>query len=283
MLMIEVLDDELSLENGFKSSLSKIKKNKRKSQRFSAGSTKKKQYLDDDDAVDIGDLGSPTSSRSMDLMSSTSTSTIGTAAVEIHHNTHHADMMIEEPGTLNEQDVKDGDSDQEHEHAHFDAEEFAEKMKTAAILLAQLQLDHPSQQDNVTIRASTEGIRQKIIAEMMALEDDRMEKMAMEGVDKGVGGGGGEGAGNERKLDDEVRVAMVANKEDPSAAVFSEDWEAKKERIRAASPYGHLPNWRLISVIVKNGADLRQEQFAIQLIREMQKIWQDTKTDVWVQ
>lgn len=283
--MIEVLDDELSLENGFKSSLSKIKKNKRKSQRLSVGSSKKKQYLDDDDAVDIGDLGSPTSSRSMDLMSSTSTSTIGTSAIEIHHSTHHADMMIEEPGILNEQEVKDGDSDHENEneHTHFDAEEFAEKMKTAAILLAQLQLEHPSQQDNATIRASTEGIRQKIIAEMMALEDDRMEKMALEGVDKGVGGGEGEGVGNERKLDDEVRVAIVANKEDPSAAVFSEDWDAKKERIRAASPYGHLPNWRLISVIVKNGADLRQEQFAIQLIREMQKIWQDTKTDVWVQ
>lgn len=67
------------------------------------------------------------------------------------------------------------------------------------------------------------------------------------------------------------------------AAVFSENWETKKERIRAESPYGHLPNWRLISVIVKNGADLRQEQFAVQLIREMQKIWQDTKLDAWVQ
>lgn len=281
--MIEVLDDELSLENGFKSSLSKIKKHKRGSQRFSVGSKKKQSIEYDDGAVDIGDLGSPTSSRSMDLMSSASTSTISTAAIEIHHNTHHADMMIEEPSSLNEKGVNDGYlSDDEHENT-FDAEEFAEKMKTAAILLAQLQLDHPSQQDNVTIRASTEGIRQKIIAEMMALEDDRMEKMALEGVDKGIGGGGGEGAGNERKLDDEMRVAMVANKEDPSAAVFSEDWDAKKERIRAASPYGHLPNWRLISVIVKNGADLRQEQFAIQLIREMQKIWQDTKTDVWVQ
>lgn len=67
-----------------------------------------------------------------------------------------------------------------------------------------------------------------------------------------------------------------------SAAVFAEDWEEKKARIRAASPYGHLPNWRLISVIVKNGADLRQEQFAIQLIREMQRIWQDNGVDVWV-
>jgi phosphatidylinositol 4-kinase len=66
------------------------------------------------------------------------------------------------------------------------------------------------------------------------------------------------------------------------AAVLSEDWETKKARLRAASPYGHLPNWRLISVIVKNGADLRQEQFAVQLIREMQLIWADTGVDVWV-
>lgn len=66
------------------------------------------------------------------------------------------------------------------------------------------------------------------------------------------------------------------------AAVLSEDWETKKARLRAASPYGHLPNWRLISVIVKNGADLRQEQFAIQLIREFQRIWEDTGVNVWV-
>lgn len=64
--------------------------------------------------------------------------------------------------------------------------------------------------------------------------------------------------------------------------MLSENWEAKKERLRASSPYGHLPNWRLISVIVKNGTDLRQEQFAIQLIREMQRIWEDTGVNVWV-
>jgi phosphatidylinositol 4-kinase len=274
--MIEVLDDELSLENGFKSSLSKIKKHGHKRLSSTSSVKKKKQDID---AVDLGDLGSPTSSRSMDIQSSTSTSTIGSPVSTV------APIMISsasenhqrEPNNLVESRI----SENQDEHS-FDAEEFAEKMKTAAILLAQLQLDHP-QKDNTTLRASTEGIRHKIIAEMMALEDDRMEKMAMEGVDKGVGGGGGEGAGNEKKLDDARRVAMVVNKEDPSAAVFSEDWETKKERIRAASPYGHLPNWRLISVIVKNGADLRQEQFAIQLIREMQKIWQDTKVDVWVQ
>lgn len=178
--MIEVLDDELSLENGFKSSLSKIKNH---GHRHSSGSMLlKKKDIDDD----IGDLGSPTSVRSFDFPSSTSSSTLGTV-----------EPVQEQP-----------------EHS-FNAEEFAEKMKTAAILLAQLQKDHP-QQENTTLRISTDGIRQKIITEMMALEDDRMEKMALEGVDSGIGGGGGEGAGNEGKIDDESRVAMVVNKEDPS-------------------------------------------------------------------
>ncbi|KAI9268406.1 kinase-like domain-containing protein [Helicostylum pulchrum] len=213
------------------------------------------EVLDDElNDDDLGDLGSPTSTHSFDIPRSVSSSTISSSVVAVDPSVPGSDSS----------------------YHLFDAEGFAEKMKTAAILLAQLQIDNP-QQENTTIRASTDGIRQKIIAEMMALEDDRMEKMAAHGVDSGIGVDGG------HELDDESRVAMVVNKEDPSAAVFSENWETKKERIRAESPYGHLPNWRLISVIVKNGADLRQEQFAIQLIREMQKIWQDTKLDAWVQ
>ncbi|KAH8551348.1 hypothetical protein BGW37DRAFT_513211 [Umbelopsis sp. PMI_123] len=174
------------------------------------------------------------------------------------------------------------------------ANEFAERMRTAAIMLAQLQQQSvasklapsssPSSSSKGTLARTklvTDGIRQRIIKEMMALEEQRMAKMKVEGVEGGIGGGGGEGAGGSM-LEDETRVALVVNKEDPSAAVFAEDWEEKKARIRTASPYGHLPNWRLISVIVKNGADLRQEQFAIQLIREMQRIWQDNGVDVWV-
>ncbi|KAI8979157.1 kinase-like domain-containing protein [Mycotypha africana] len=131
-------------------------------------------------------------------------------------------------------------------------DEFAERMRTAAVMLAQLPNDKKH-----------DPIRQKIIKEMMAFEHQRMAKMETEGQDKAV-------------------VTWAVNKEDPSAAVLSENWEAKKERLRLASPYGHLPNWRLISVIVKNGADLRQEQFAIQLIKEMQRIWEDIGVDVWV-
>ncbi|RCH95038.1 Phosphatidylinositol 4-kinase pik1alpha (PI4-kinase)(PtdIns-4-kinase), partial [Rhizopus stolonifer] len=162
------------------------------------------------------------------------------------------------------------------------ADNYAERMRTAAVMLAQLQQGvNLSNSTKPGFKQGTEQIRQKIIQEMIALEEQRMKKMKTEGVGSGIGGGGGEGAGGDM-LEDEQHVAWVVNKEDPSAAVLSENWEAKKERLRVTSPYGHLPNWRLISVIVKNGSDLRQEQFAIQLIRELQRIWEDTGVDVWV-
>jgi phosphatidylinositol 4-kinase len=36
--------------------------------------------------------------------------------------------------------------------------------------------------------------------------------------------------------------------------------------VRKQSPFGHLKTWRLIKVIVKSNDDVRQEQFAMQLI-----------------
>ncbi|CAH1760891.1 8648_t:CDS:10 [Entrophospora sp. SA101] len=84
------------------------------------------------------------------------------------------------------------------------------------------------------------------------------------------------------KMQDEKRVLSAVNRDDPSAAVFREDWNTKRERIRKASPFGNHPNWRLFSVIVKTGADLRQEQLACQLIKEMERIWQKDHVNVWV-
>lgn len=37
-----------------------------------------------------------------------------------------------------------------------------------------------------------------------------------------------------------------------------------------------------MSVIVKTGGDLRQEQLAVQLIREFQSIWAEEKCGCWV-
>ncbi len=41
-------------------------------------------------------------------------------------------------------------------------------------------------------------------------------------------------------------------------------------------------NWDCVSVIVKTGGDLRQEQLAVQLIREFQRIWAEENCSCWV-
>jgi phosphatidylinositol 4-kinase len=51
-----------------------------------------------------------------------------------------------------------------------------------------------------------------------------------------------------------------------SGVIFSETSRQQDERVRRQSPFGHLRTWRLIKVIVKSNDDVRQEQFAMQLI-----------------
>lgn len=74
-------------------------------------------------------------------------------------------------------------------------------------------------------------------------------------------------------LDEQMVRTLALMQEDPSATKFTEDWNTKVEWVRQSSPYGQCLNWRLLSCIVKTGADLRQEQLALQLIKEMQSIW----------
>jgi phosphatidylinositol 4-kinase len=92
------------------------------------------------------------------------------------------------------------------------------------------------------------------------------------------------GAGAARMENDEKTggVQRKGDRDDPSAATFGEAWHMKKERIRKSSPYGWMKNWDVLSVIVKTGADLRQEAFACQLIQVCHKIWQDAEIPVWV-
>ncbi|ESZ95466.1 phosphatidylinositol 3 [Sclerotinia borealis F-4128] len=92
------------------------------------------------------------------------------------------------------------------------------------------------------------------------------------------------GAGAARMENDQKTggVQRKGDRDDPSAATFGEAWNVKKERIRKSSPYGWMKNWDVLSVIVKTGADLRQEAFACQLIQCCDKIWQDAATPVWV-
>ncbi|XP_019719204.1 phosphatidylinositol 4-kinase beta isoform X2 [Hippocampus comes] len=70
--------------------------------------------------------------------------------------------------------------------------------------------------------------------------------------------------------------------EDPSAVALKEPWEEKVRRIREGSPYGHMPTWRLLSVIVKCGDDLRQELLAFQVLWQLKSIWETERVPLWI-
>jgi hypothetical protein len=65
-------------------------------------------------------------------------------------------------------------------------------------------------------------------------------------------------------------------------AVFGESWEEKKQRIQRISPFGMAPGWNMKSFIVKSNDDIRQEQFAMQLIKMFQKIFLEEKLPVYL-
>jgi hypothetical protein len=103
------------------------------------------------------------------------------------------------------------------------------------------------------------AIRDRIMKEMLALEDERMERMREHREGDGMMRISDSGYGIRTAEDDGI-IRRELNKVDPSAVVFSESWAAKKvtiltdmlpvsttngwhllqSRIRHGSPYGHL-------------------------------------------
>jgi hypothetical protein len=176
----------------------------------------------------------------------------------------------------------------------------ATHMRTASQMLAQLEATSGKRP-----RQEVAAIRAKIIASMQSLEEQSFDTddsqgptfdmiiakasvatAAVEGIDAehDLEPAMNESAGQARMENDAMTggVQRKGDRDDPSAAVFGEAWQQKKERIRKSSPYGWMKNWDLVSVIVKTGADLRQEAFACQLIQVCDKIWIDAGVPVWV-
>lgn len=176
----------------------------------------------------------------------------------------------------------------------------ATHMRTASQMLAQLESTSGKRP-----KSEVAAIRAKIIASMQSLEEQSFESGDTPTFDVILANANAvaaqtdsedieehtaldapmnSGAGAARMENDQKTggVQRKGDRDDPSAATFGEAWNMKKERIRKASPYGWMKNWDLISVIVKTGADLRQEAFACQLIQVCEKIWQDAGTPVWV-
>jgi len=63
---------------------------------------------------------------------------------------------------------------------------------------------------------------------------------------------------------------------------YPELWADKSERLRKLSPYGKHPKWKLQSVIVKSGDDLRQDQLACQLINVISDIFKEAEVPLWL-
>lgn len=183
-----------------------------------------------------------------------------------------------------------------------DLSALATHMRTAAAMLAQLDASSSKRPKN-----EVAAIKSKIIASMQNLEEQNFffETAPLPTFDTImasaaaaaplVTAGSEEGetpippnlnaeAGAARMENDQKTsgVERKADRDDPSAATFGEEWTVKRERIRKSSPYGWCKNWDLLSVIVKTGADLRQEAFACQLIHVCGKIWEKADVPVWI-
>lgn len=81
------------------------------------------------------------------------------------------------------------------------------------------------------------AIRDRIMDEMLALEEERMRRMR---ENRDTHNALRIGVPMTNTIEDEGIIRRELNKVDPSAVVFSESWAAKKSRVRQESPYGHL-------------------------------------------
>lgn len=126
---------------------------------------------------------------------------------------------------------------------------------------ASLEQQHPST-TSTRLRlqySEAAAIRDRIMKEMLALEEERMERTRENRDGSGAAFMRMNSGGDMNSAEDESIIRKELNKIDPSAVVFSESWATKKvrfvyliipvrsdlfsnfqSRIRQGSPYGHL-------------------------------------------
>jgi len=64
--------------------------------------------------------------------------------------------------------------------------------------------------------------------------------------------------------------------------IFGESKEAKEKKLRQVSPFGGLQNWTTRTFIAKNGDVVLQELFALQLIKQFSKIFQEEGLPLYI-
>lgn len=251
--MIEVLDDELSFDDDYISALHRMRRLKRASMK-----KKKKQQQQlpqrvgsplsvvssprspEEETIDIAEsLGSPSGS----IMAGVTDSSMTGDGLGINKlSMDELEQQEQSPTTpettsspvpaassarsSNEQSLQS----QRDRRSEFSAGVYAERMRTAAIMLAQLQQNAHTASPapgkgntpSAKSRQNTEEIRQRIIKEMMALEEQRMAAMKNGDVSSGVvegpspGTTAAAGAAASEIIEDEQLVQWVVDKDDPS-------------------------------------------------------------------
>lgn len=258
--MIEVLDDELSFDDDYVSALHRMRRLKRASLK-----KKKKQQQQlpqrvgsplsivssprspEDETIDIAEsLGSPSGSIMAGVTDSIATTGDG-LGINKQSMDEYDQQSIRSPTTpeatsssspvpvapsarsSNEQSLQSQPTPRDR-RSEFSAGVYAERMRTAAIMLAQLQQNAHTASPapgkgntpSAKSRQNTEEIRQRIIKEMMALEEQRMAAMKNGDVSSGVvegpspGTTAAAGAAAGEIIEDEQLVQWVVDKDDPS-------------------------------------------------------------------
>ena len=64
--------------------------------------------------------------------------------------------------------------------------------------------------------------------------------------------------------------------------VFGETLDSQESRLKYQSQYGYLSSYKVCKVLIKSGEDLRQEQFASQLINEFAQIFKIEEVDCYL-
>jgi len=66
-----------------------------------------------------------------------------------------------------------------------------------------------------------------------------------------------------------------SSNEEKQYSIFGESKEMKEKKVKQGSPFGALKNWGLRNFLTKNGDFVLQEQFALQLINQFRRIFEE--------
>ncbi|CAI2382541.1 unnamed protein product [Moneuplotes crassus] len=87
---------------------------------------------------------------------------------------------------------------------------------------------------------------------------------------------------NIEKVDPILEEEQAMSNSEEEIPTSGETAAQQEKRIRKQSIFGHLKTWKLLRLIVKSGDDLRQEQFAMQLISQIDQIFKRKKLNIWL-